>query len=661
MKRILIEWKREDRYAGRVKIKTSCNRDCPDACGIVATVEDGRITKIKGDPDHPVTRGFLCYRTNHFLERQYDPERLTTPLLRQGSDLEPVSWETALQVIAETMLRIRAESGAAAILSYRCGGSLGLMKHVNEYFFERFGPVTVKSGDICSGAGEEAQAIDFGEADCNDLFDLLNSRTIVLWGKNPFVSSAHLIPLLKEAKAGGARLIQIDPVHHRGAQLSDLYLQPRPGGDMALVLGVMRVLFERGEVDPQASGYCDNLEELQRICFLKELLHYAELADLDVAEIEHLAEAYACGPSAILIGWGLQRRARGAATVRLLDALAAVSGNIGIPGGGSSFYFKRRGAFDLSFVGGLESAPRSIPEPLLGKGILEAQDPPIRMVWIDSANPVAMLPDSQQVARALESRELTVVVDSFLTDSARSADIVLPVTTMLEDEDLVGAYGHHWLGNIRPVVPPPEGVKSDYEIIQALSRLVGLGDLFAGSARDWKRKLLGKVAGLGAALEDLETGSVRNPLASDLLFADRKFPTPTGRINLIKEVDPEPPRPTAERPLLLMAVSSRQSQASQSTSAMQDGLLVVTLHPEAAPGFEQGEAAWLESELGKLRVRLAFDDRQRRDVALTSKGGWLHRGRCANLLVPARLTDAGGGANYFDTPVRLMKLAEQGS
>jgi len=131
---------------GGVNIKTSCNRDCPDACGIVATVEDGRITKIKGDPDHPVTRGFLCYRTNRFLERQYDPERLTTPLMRKGSDFEPVGWETALEAIAETMLRIREESGAAAIMSYRCGGSLGLMKHVNEYFFERFGPVTVKSG-----------------------------------------------------------------------------------------------------------------------------------------------------------------------------------------------------------------------------------------------------------------------------------------------------------------------------------------------------------------------------------------------------------------------------------------------------------------------------------------------------------------------------------
>ncbi len=637
-----------------MRVKTSCTRDCPDACGIIATVEDGRITKISGDPDHPVTRGYLCYRTNRFLERQYDPERLKAPLFRDGSIFKQVGWNVALRRIAETMLRIRKESGAAAIMSYRCGGSLGLMKHVNEYFFERFGPVTVKSGDICSGAGEEAQAIDFGDADCNDLFDLLNSRTIVLWGKNPFVCSAHLIPLLKECRAAGSRLVQIDPVHHRAVELCDIYLQPRPGGDIALASAVMRLLFEHGKVDPAAADYCDNLDLLKESCFSRAVEEYAKLAGIAVAEIERLAELYADGPSAILVGWGMQRRGWGAATVRMLDALAAISGNIGVPGGGAYFYFKRRGAFDLSFVGGAGTAPRTIPEPLFGRGILEAQDPPIRMVWIDGANPVAMLPDSERVARALSSRELTVVADSFLTDTARCADIVLPVATMLEDEDVVGSYGHHWLGNVQPVAAHPEGVRTDYEIIQELSKLVGLGDEFACSARDWKRRLLGG----SASLEDLERGAVRSPHAAKVLFADRKFATATGRINLIHEVDPEPPRPTEKRPLLLMALSSRKTQASQSTSAMQDGLLVVTVHPAAAASFTEGEEVWLESENGRIRVRLAFDDRQRRDVALTEKGGWLHRGRCANALIPASLTDAGGGANYFDTPVRLLKLTE---
>jgi anaerobic selenocysteine-containing dehydrogenase len=155
-------------------------------------------------------------------------------------------------MVAEKMLQIRDESGGAAILHYRCGGSLGMMKSVSDYFFEQFGPVTIKSGDICTGAGDAAQMEDFGAEDSHDLFDLLSSKTILLWGKNPYVSQVHLLPVLMEARRRGARLILIDPVHHRTANMCDQYLQPRPGGDIALVLGVVHVLLERGLTDPDA-------------------------------------------------------------------------------------------------------------------------------------------------------------------------------------------------------------------------------------------------------------------------------------------------------------------------------------------------------------------------------------------------------------------------
>jgi anaerobic selenocysteine-containing dehydrogenase len=337
-----------------------------------------------------------------------------------------------------------------------------------------------------------------------------------------------------------------------------------------------------------------------------------------------------------------------------MDALGAISGNLGVPGGGVSFYFKRRGAFDLSFSRGLEVAPRSIPEPLLGPGILEARDPEIRMVWVSCANPVAMLPESLTVERALSTRELTVVVDSFLTDTARCADLVLPTTTMLEDDDLVGAYGHHFMGNVQPVTAPPDGVKTDYAIMQALAARVGLGGDFRASSRDWKRRLLGRVSAHGATLEKLEQGPVRNPLAPRVLFRDRRFPTPSGKVNLITEIDVEPPRTTSERPLLLMALSTDRAQASQATEQSQDGLACVTVHPSVAGGFSDGDTILVESEVGSLRVRVVFDERQRRDVALMAKGGWLRKGRCANALVAARETDAGGGAVYYDTPVRLL-------
>jgi anaerobic selenocysteine-containing dehydrogenase len=634
-------------------MRTACTRDCPDACGIVATVEDGRVTRIQGDPDHPVTRGFLCYRTSRFLERQYAPDRLREPLLRRGERWVPLSWDDALDLAAEKLLRIKSESGAAAILPYRSGGSLGILKQMTDVFFQAFGPTSEKVGDICSGAGEAAQTADFGFWDAHDLFDLAHSRTIVIWGRNLYVSSVHLLPVVREARAAGARIVLVDPVRHRTADLSDLVLQPRPGGDLALALGAARRLFEMGAVHPQAATWCDHLDAFRQECFARSLVEWAALADVPVEDLRALADLYAAGPSAILVGWGLQRRARGAATVRALDALAAITGNLGIPGGGVSFSMKRRRAFDWSWAAAT-TPPRTILEPLLGEQVLAASDPAIRMIWVSCGNPVAMLPDAHTVARALSTRELTVVVDAFMTDTARAAHLVLPTTTMLEDDDLVGAYGHHWLNEVRPVVPAPEGVRTDLEIVQGLARRLGLAHLFDGDVDTFKRRVLSGVAERGASLEDLRRGPVRSPLAGQVLFEGRKFATPSGRVQLVHGVDPAPIAVTEERPLLLTAISTEKAQSSQWAHVPQDGPAAATVHPEAAPGCSEGQVVTLESEVGTMQVRLCFDRRQRRDVILMAKGGWLSKGQCANALTVARATDDGGGACYYDTPVRIV-------
>ena len=213
---------------------TTCNRDCPDACRIVATVQDGQVIALAGDPQHPITQGFLCHRTANFLTRQSGTVRLTQPLLRQpDGQFAAIGWEQALDLAAQKLGKIRDSSGGAAILHYHSGGSLGMIGQVIDLFFAHLGPVTVKRGDICSGAGDAAQMADFGVEDSNDVTDLLNSKHILLWGKNPAVSGPHLLPVLKRARQGGTRVTLIDPVFHKTAHLCDSYLQPRPGGDFA--------------------------------------------------------------------------------------------------------------------------------------------------------------------------------------------------------------------------------------------------------------------------------------------------------------------------------------------------------------------------------------------------------------------------------------------
>ncbi len=636
-------------------VLTTCNRDCPDACGIVATVEGDRVVRLRGDPNHPVTKGFLCHRTGEYLHTQYSPERLLTPLIRRNGVLTPATWEEAIETIARTMLRIRAESGPEAIFHYRSGGSLGMLKAVTDLLFERFGPVTAKSGDICSGAGDAAQLTDFGEEDSNDVFDLLNSRHIVLWGKNPVVSSPHLVPILKQARARGAILISVDPVWHASSKLADRSWQPRPAGDFALAMATARLLLDRGHMDPAAADYCDNLDAFHALGRSKSAADWCAEADLPVTAAEDLAEALGPGkPTAILVGWGMGRRANGGTIVRALDALAAISGNLGIPGGGVSFYYKRRRAFQplAPAPGASHAAPRTISEITMGEDLVAAS-PPVRMMWVTAGNPVVMLPDSAKVSHAIGSREFVVVADPFLTDTAMLAHVVLPTTTILEEDDLVGAYGNHWVGNVRPVVPRPEGVRSDLEITRMLAARLGIPG-FDADARTWKQRLLAPaLAEHGIDLERLEAGAVRNPLAPPVLYADRRFPTPTGRVNLLTEAAAASPD-VPGYPLWLLSLSTEKSQSSQWAHAP-EGPCVATVHPDSCP-VADGESARLQSELGEIKVRVRHDPRQRRDVVVLPKGGHYRDGRAANALVRAAVTDIGEGGALYDERVRLVPL-----
>ena len=640
-------------------LRTTCNRDCPDACGIVATVNDGVVTQLRGDPGHPVTQGFLCFRTSRFPELQNAPHRVTQPLVRRDGRLEPATWELALGLIADKLLQVRKESGPAAIFHYRSGGSLGILKHLTDLFFDQFGPCATKIGDVCSGAGEAAQLHDLGTSDSNDLFDLLNSRHIVLWGKNPVVSNVHLVPVLKQAQERGARLVLIDPVHHKTANLVEATLQPAPARDFELALGIARELFDSGRIDARAAQFCDDLPAFRALTEQRSVEQWAALADVPVAAVRALADRFADGPTAVLVGWGMQRRRNGGATVRALDALAAISGNLFRSGGGVSFYFRRRKAFRA--FGPPVRHPRLIREPLFGQDLLAAKEPKVRVLWVTAGNPVVMLPDSATVAQAIEQTEFVVVADCFLTDTARRAHVVLPVPTMLEDSDLLGAYGHHWLGESRPVLPMPPEVKHEVTLFQELALAVGLASYPQDSIDQLKKHALGDIAGQGAGLESLRKhGPVKSPVADALLFGNGRVVTATGRVQLLGEapIAPElaqpPASPGSSAPLWLFSNSTEKSQASQWAGKGLGDRLPVTVHPDAMPGLANGARVRIVSAIGNIAGELVLDSAQRRDVAIVPKGGHFDRGQSANALIRAQATDLGLGAAYLDCLVRIL-------
>lgn len=638
-------------------VRTACTRDCPDACQIIATVDGDRITRLRGDPAHPVTRGFLCYRTDHYLDRQYSPERLTQPLIRKDGALQPATWDEALDLVAAKIAEARDRHGFESILRVGGGGSLGILKLVNRHFWERFGPITHTRGDICSGAGEAAQEADMGISDAHDLDDLENSRAIVLWGKNVAETGVHLIPHLKRARARGVPILQIDPVHNaQTLKLCDRYFAPRPGCDGFLALAVARALLDGGHTDPEAPAYCAGFEAFAALARRHRVGEWAALADLPEGAAREIAAIYAENkPAATFVGWGMGRRLHGSATVRLVDAIAAITGNLGVPGGGATYYFQRRGGFDTSWIKRAENrAARTLLEPLLGEEILRA-DPKVRVAVVDNANPASQLPESATVARGLSSIDFLVVIDAFLTDTAELAHVVLPTTTMLEEHDVVGAYGHHFVQLAQPVVPPPDGVRSDLEIYQALADRLGFGEGMRGSAEQYIDRLLAPMAERGVTREALQRRALRKPAAPRVLFEGRRFPTPDGRFQLVADFPDAPPSTEAGYPLVLMSNSSYRNQASQMSRAEQQQPAVITVHPDAAPGLADGDLARLSSPIAEVVVRLRFDAKQRRDVVIYAKGRWGKFGG-PNALVRARETDAGGGAAYYDQGVRIGPL-----
>jgi len=666
--------------------RTACNRDCPDACSMLVTVRDGRGVLLRGDPEDPVTRGFLCERTSRFLARQYDPARLSVPLLRRGAErpgargaarfeqpLQPIGWDEALSLAAERLAAVRSQSGPAAILHYRSGGSLGLLKPMADHLFERFGPVTIKHGDICSGAGEAAQTLDFGVPESNDLFDAVNSRLIVLWGKNVHTSSVHALPVLREAKARGCTLAGLDPVRTRAAELCELFLRPRPGADFWLAMGLARWLFDHGLTDAAAPSWCDHFDDFHALVHGRSFEEWVAVADVPPRDAARLAELYGTlRPAAIHVGWGLGRRRNGCQTTRALDALGAITGNVGVAGGGVSYTTRRRAAFDLSFIRGEAAAPRTFAEPLLGPSILAARDPAIRAVWVTAGNPVAMLPESETVRAAFAHSEFNVVVDTHPTDTTDVADLVLPTLTLLEDSDVLGSYGNHWLHVSEPALAPPlaagaaagngrapepdphaPGPRHELHILQGLAARLGLSAELAGSIDDWKRRVMRRLEEAGVTLEVLRRGAVRNPFAPHVLFEGRRFLTPSGRANLLTSEAAPPPHVDADYPLTLMATSTPRAQSSQWSVPQLPGPPELTVHPETAAGMVEGQVALLRSRVGALRVTLHLDPSMRRDVAWMPKGGQVRDGRCANVLVAAAESDVGGGAAYYDECVRL--------
>jgi anaerobic selenocysteine-containing dehydrogenase len=675
-------------------VKAVCPHDCPDTCSMLVTVEDGRAIRIAGDPDHPVTQGFLCTKVAKYLERTYHDGRLLHPQIRVGAKGEGkfrrASWDEALSLIAAKLQTIIDTDGPQAILPYSYAGTMGLLQgsSMDRRFFHRIG-ASLLDRTICATAGVEAMNVTYGTRMAPDPEDVVNAKLILLWGTNTLTSNPHLWPFIRKAKANGATTICIDPLRTRTAVACDEHIAIRPGTDAALALGMMHVLFRDGLED---RGYLAEMslgwEELrERVLAEYAPERVAAICRIPVATIEHLAHRYGTTrPTFIRLNYGLQRHAGGGSAVRAISILPAVTGAWDDVGGGAML--STSGTFSDLDTATLErpdlnpSGTRTINMTRLGEALTSTNNPPVKAMICYNSNPGSIAPDRENVLAGLRRDDLfTVVLEHFQTDTADYADVLLPATTQLEHEDLHKAYGHTYvMFNARAIEPLGEALPNT-EIFRRLAAAMHLDHPeLQESDETMMRQAL---RNMPFTLEELrEQSSIRLNIDTPHrpYRRGKRLPTPSGRIEIDSAraaawgVDrlPEyiPPYESEERnpdlvrryPLALISPpahsflnSSFVNVASLRRAA---GKPTLEIHADdaSARGIESGAKVSIYNDRGTFTAEAVITDKVRPGVVSAPSVWWakLTEDRNnANHTTSQALTDIGAGATFYDNAVEV--------
>ncbi len=643
-------------------IVTTCTRDCPNTCGLLAAVEHGQLVRLVGSPEHPLTRGTACRKSKKFIDRVYSPERITSPMIRNESGWQPVSWDTVLDIIAQRMKEIRAQDGPEAILYYQGYGERTALKLLNKYFFNLFGGVTTLRGSLCGGTGQASQNLDLGVRISHDPLDHYHSRAMILWARNPAVTNISLVPIIQDIRKRGGRIIVIDPYRNRSAALADRHIAPAPGMDAYLAMAAAKILYERRAEDSEfLHAHACGAETYREILDGFSLAELCNRAGVPREDAEYITETLiTCKPTSILLGWGLHRHKEAHYAIRAIDALAAISGNIGVHGGGVSQGFEEYGPYDQQYWGDALNPPRrTLLMPVIGEELLQAKDPKIRMAFITAANPVCSAPNSEKVAQALRQTEFVVYGGHFLDDTAELAHVFLPATTFLEEDDVMATYGHNYVGPVNRAIEPVGECRSDFHMFSALAKRFEFAPLFCKSSEEWLAAICSPIAKAGCAMEALKKGPFRlpEPMAP---YLDRTFPTPSGKFEFMTQFEPaDLPRFDPAYPYSLLTVAAFDHICSERTLAEHSALPEILLHPWEAEslGVADGETVMIKSRIGEIKARLCTDDTLRRDCVVGQRGGWIKAGHGFNRITEDIASTVGDGTPYYETRVTITPCA----
>jgi anaerobic selenocysteine-containing dehydrogenase len=664
-----------------------CSLDCPDQCGLLIHKENGKIVKVQGDPNHPVTKGNICNKVRNMTERIYDSKRLKYPMKRVGpkgkGQFERISWDEAIQTITSQWKELIDTHGPESILPYSFYGNMGKLsaEGMDRRFFHRLG-ATRLDRVICNTAGAVGYQYTMGSSIGTDPEDTVHSNLFIMWGINAVSTNMHQVTLAQEARKNGAKIIVIDVHKNQTGRWADWFIPILPGTDSALALGIMHILFAENLVDTEfLEQYTVGHEELRNHVVQYDPVTVSSITGVPVEDIRQLAQMYGTtSPSFIRIGNGIQHHDNGGMCVRTIACLPALTGQWLKKGGGS---IKSNSAFLAHNTNSLQRPDllknkntRTINMNSLGKALLE-QDPPVRSMFVYGCNPAVVTPEVNKVKLGLNREDLfTVVHDLFLTETAAYADLVLPATSSFENTDFYTSYWHHYLQIQHPVIDRFGDSKSNVEVFQLLAKEMGFDDgVFADSEEEMIRQAVNNPG--NPYLEDIDYEIlVKQQFVKakrKTLFPD-KLPTPSGKIELYSktmELDGYPALPTfiplpedGDFPFLFIPgpnhnfLNSTFSNNEKHISLEKAPHLHMNTIDASALGIEDGELVRIWNSRGECKLVASVGENVLQGVVV-SQGLWADlpgEKYLVNSLTPDRVADMGGGATFFSGRVDVAKI-----
>ena len=667
------------------KISHGCTLDCADCCKFNVYVKNDDIIKIEGDKEHPYTKGFICKKGLAHLKRLNHSKRIYKPLIKINDKWKEIEFDEAINIMVKKLSYYKSKFGSKSVLYYEQYGNGTVLKSIGEKFFNFYGGVSLSKGGPCWSAGIAAQKLDFGDSRSHSLEDMLNSKNIFVWGKNPANTTIHTMQMIKRAKKKGSKIIVIDPIETATAKLADKYIKIKANGDKALALAMGQIIIKNKLYDEKYIRlYVNGFEEYKSYILSLNIKDLSKECGVEIYTIEELVKLYCQKYSTILLGFGMQKYKNGGMTIRLIDALGAITGQIGFSGGGVNYANKvypkilNTDPYDSEkFSNNRYYYTNEISEFIekcnLGntyykndifinheddKGDYELNIP-IKMAIITKSNLLNQLANINNLKRALSKVEFKVCFDMFITDTVKECDLFIPVTSQLESEDLLfSSMMNPYLVYNEKILEPQEKLMDEYYFFMEVAKRLKMSNYPIVTKKEYLEKVIYPLKNINS---DISLEYLKNnyfTLHKDVAWSDKNFVNESGKFEIInceeiKKFEDNKYKDISK--LRLLTNHGRDSLSSQHFMD-DDGIAIAYINEKEAKRFNinNNEIIYLKSENGQIKVKINIDKSIGDNIIMMFVGWWERHGN-PNFLTNSGISDIGGQITYNETFVEIIK------